>query len=95
MAPLLGETPIADPQVPVVGTLTWPDVSVPQNAMPFSIGGHPYLLEIDEFASGDFGFPGNQPGNPVGAARIIDIADLLQTEAFGRRLLPLPGRGPR
>jgi hypothetical protein len=66
---------VPNPQVPVVGTLTWPDVSVPQNAMPMTIGGHPYLLEVDEFASGDFGFPGNQPGNPVGAARIIDIAD--------------------
>jgi hypothetical protein len=51
------------PQVPVVAKLTWPNVSIPQNSTPFTRNGHHYLLENDEYASGD----------KVGAARIIDI----------------------
>ena len=53
------------PQVPVVAALTWPQVSIPQNSTPFTRNGHHYLLENDEYASGD----------NVGAARIIDIQD--------------------
>jgi hypothetical protein len=48
-----------------VSTLSWSTVSIPQNALPITIGGHPYLVEIDEF--------GTQ--NQVGAGRMIDIAD--------------------
>jgi hypothetical protein len=60
-----------DPQVHEVSRLTWHSVSIPQNAMPFSVKGRPYLLETDEFSAGTLG------GDPfqVGAARIIDIAD--------------------
>ena len=61
------------PQPKVVGELTWDNVSIPQNAMPISIGGHPYILEIDEFAGGPI--PSSEPTAPVGAGRIIDIAD--------------------
>jgi hypothetical protein len=52
------------PQVPVVSRLTWPEVSIPQNATPFTRDGHPYVLETDEFGE-----------RTTGAARIIDIAD--------------------
>jgi hypothetical protein len=45
--------------------LTWKTVSTPQNATPFTRGGHKYLMEIDEFGS----------GAAIGAARIIDIQD--------------------
>ena len=61
------------PEATVVSTLTWPDVSIPQNAMPITIDGRPYLLEIDEFAGNPI--PSGAPDAPVGAARIIDIAD--------------------
>ena len=64
---------VPNPQPTVVSTLTWDNVSIPQNAMPISIGGHPYLLEIDEFAGGPI--PSSDPSAPVGAGRIIDIAD--------------------
>jgi hypothetical protein len=40
-------------------------MSIPQNAIPIRIKGHPYLVEIDEF--------GGQ--SQVGAGRIIDIGD--------------------
>jgi hypothetical protein len=55
-----------DPQVPLVARLTWPQVSTPQNATPFTENGHRYVLEDDEFGS----------GSHVGAARIIDIENL-------------------
>jgi hypothetical protein len=52
-----------NPNVKVVSRLTWPQLSTPQNATPFTLRGHKYLLETDEFGSGD----------RIGAARIIDI----------------------
>jgi hypothetical protein len=56
---------VANPTVTLVSRLTWPQLSTPQNATPFTVNGHPYLLETDEFGS----------GSHVGAARIIDIAN--------------------
>ena len=57
---------VPNPQVRVLSALTWPTVSTPQMTIPVTIDGHPYLVEIDEFAS---------DADVVGAARIIDIAD--------------------
>jgi len=54
---------VLNPTVPVVSRTTWPQVSTPQNATPFTRGGHRYLLETDEFGS----------GAAIGAARILDI----------------------
>ncbi len=54
---------VLNPTVKLVSRLTWPELSTPQNATPFTVRGHRYLLETDEFGSGD----------QVGAARIIDI----------------------
>ena len=54
---------VPNPTVPIVSRLTWPQVSTPQNATPFTRNGREYLMQIDEFGS----------GNNVGAARIIDI----------------------
>jgi hypothetical protein len=56
---------VTNPTVPVVSRLTWPQVSTPQNATPFTRRGHRYLLETDEFGS----------GAQIGAARIIDVQD--------------------
>jgi len=69
-----------NPAVPVVSQLTWPEVSIPQNAIPFSENGHPYLADVDEYTSST-GKPtgasaqdtGYDPNASVGAARIIDI----------------------
>jgi hypothetical protein len=54
-----------DPQVREVARLQWDSISIPQNAIPVKIDGHPYVVEIDEFGTLD----------EVGAARIIDIGD--------------------
>jgi hypothetical protein len=63
------------PTVPVVSELTWPEVSIPQNAIPFSEKGHPYLAEVDEYSRGTGSSSGYNAGASVGAARIIDIKD--------------------
>lgn len=54
-----------NPQMKEVSRTTWALVSTPQTSDPITIDGHPYLLEMDEFAAGD----------RVGAARILDMAD--------------------
>jgi hypothetical protein len=62
----------ADPQVKEISRVTWAPASIPQNAIPFTEGGHPYVLEFDEYNASTLG-----SGSPddVGAARIIDIGD--------------------
>jgi LVIVD repeat len=62
----------ANPQAREVSRLTWKSASIPQNAIPFTDHGHPYVLEFDEYTQGTTG-AGDR--NAVGAARIIDIAD--------------------
>ena len=69
------------PKVTVLSHLTWPEVSLPQTDIPISIGGHPYLFEVDEFThdtiSNFFTHKSfTRPEDMVGAARIIDIADV-------------------
>jgi hypothetical protein len=56
---------VLNPQASIVSHISWPHISTPQTNLPITIGGHPYLVEVDEFGSGD----------NVGAARIIDIAN--------------------
>jgi hypothetical protein len=64
----------------VVSKLSWPGVSIPQNAIPFSERGHRYLVEVDEYTNttthpnpGSIQNGGYDPNASVGAARIIDI----------------------
>jgi hypothetical protein len=61
-----------DPQAREISRLTWRRASIPQNAIPFTVRGKPYVLEFDEYTAGTTG-----DGNPdaVGAARIIDISN--------------------
>ena len=61
-----------NPQARELSRLTWRAASIPQNAIPFTSAGRPYVLEIDEYTQGT---TGNGDSNEVGAARIIDIAD--------------------
>jgi hypothetical protein len=60
-----------NPQVTEISALTWQGVSIPQNAIPFTSHGHPYLLEFDEYATGTYQGASSVPGG----VRIIDIAD--------------------
>ena len=61
-----------NPQIKEISRLSWTSVSIPQNALPFTENGHPYLLEFDEYTAGT---AGNGDKNAVGAARVIDIGD--------------------
>jgi hypothetical protein len=54
-----------NPQVRELSRLTWESMSIPQNAIPVTIRGHEYVVEIDEFGT----------LSEVGAARIIDVED--------------------
>ncbi|HEX5268286.1 MAG TPA: hypothetical protein VFW24_16080 [Acidimicrobiales bacterium] len=61
----------------LISHLSWPNVSLPQTPIPVTIGGHPYLVEVDEFATDGTtgGIPASDAGAHAGAARIIDIAN--------------------
>jgi hypothetical protein len=65
----------ANPEVEVLSDLAWPEHSIPQVAEPFTRNSRPYLLEVDEFANYNLTGGVDQTAAPVGAARIIDIAD--------------------
>lgn len=56
---------VPNPTVTEVGRLDWTSRSIPQSAEPFTVDGHPYMMEIDEFGT----------LSEVGAARIIDLSD--------------------
>jgi hypothetical protein len=62
-----------DPQVREISRLTWDRVSIPQNAIPFTENGHPYVLEFDEYNASTLNYGANP--DDVGAGRIVDIAD--------------------
>ena len=64
-----------NPQVREIGRLVWSNMTIPQVAIPVTIGGKPYLVEIDEYSSGESGGSVAANGPRVGAARIIDISD--------------------
>jgi hypothetical protein len=56
---------VPNPTVPEIARLQWESMSIPQNAIPITVKGRPYLVEIDEFGTLE----------EVGAGRIIDISD--------------------
>jgi hypothetical protein len=62
-----------NPHTRELSRTTWDRVSIPQNAMPFTKNGHPYLLEFDEYNASTLD-PSGDP-NMVGAARIMDISN--------------------
>jgi hypothetical protein len=70
------------PTVRELGRVTWPSISIPQNAIPITIKGKPYLVEMDEYtdANASPSMPSG-PGN-IGAGRIIDISDETQPKVI-------------
>jgi hypothetical protein len=63
----------ANPQAREISRLTWASASIPQNAIPFTENGHPYVLEFDEYTAGTLNPAASR--DTVGAARIIDISN--------------------
>ena len=79
----------ANPQVRRISSLTWPEVTLPQNATPFVRDGHRYVVETDEFG-------GENETAHVGAARIINIDDPRNPVVVSRLRLEMhnrPGQG--
>jgi hypothetical protein len=62
-----------NPQVREVSRLTWESASIPQNAIPFTSHGKPYILEFDEYTAGTLNPQASK--DAVGAGRIIDVSD--------------------
>src|SRR3712207_2901589 len=63
-----------NPQIREISRLTWSNMTIPQVAIPVTIKGRPYVVEIDEYSTDQNGeFTGNGPR--VGAARIIDVSN--------------------
>ncbi len=63
-----------NPQMREISRLTWDTLTIPQVAIPVTIGGKPFLVEVDEFSNdSDGNIAAN--GSRVGAARIIDISN--------------------
>ena len=56
---------VPNPEVTEIARLQWESMSIPQNAIPVTIRGKEYVMEIDEFGSLE----------EVGAARMIDISN--------------------
>jgi hypothetical protein len=77
------------PLVKEIAFLRWESISIPQTAIPVRIDGKPYLVEIDEFASSGGGVLGAFGGgsNKVGAARMIDIADVRRPKVISNMRL--------
>jgi len=71
---------VVPPVVTEISHISWPEVSTPQTNLPITIGGHPYLVEIDEFGAGG-------GSGPVGAARVIDIADVAHPKVISNMRL--------
>lgn len=65
-----------NPQARELSRLTWAWASIPQNAIPFTVRGKPYVLEFDEYTASTAN-PGGG-ADQVGAARIIDTSDETQ-----------------
>jgi hypothetical protein len=86
-----------NPQVREVSRLSWPNITIPQIAHPVTIGGRPYIVEVDEF-SADADGDTTAHGVRVGAGRIIDIADERRPRVVSdlrlRSTSPSTGRRP-
>ena len=68
---------VGNPQVRFLSHYTWPSVSIPQVPIPVNINRHPFLVEIDEFATVN-GSISSAANADVGAARIIDVGNPAQ-----------------
>jgi len=82
----------SNPHAREISRLTWKAASIPQNAIPFTEHGHPYVLEIDEYNQSTLN-PGGDP-DMVGAARIIDIGNEAKPQVIANLRLKIDQPGP-
>jgi hypothetical protein len=80
------------PQVREVGHVTWPEVTIPQNTIPVTIKGRPYVIEFDEFDTNVYSYT---PDENVGGIRIIDVSDERRPTVVSRIRLKVWNRKAR
>ena len=80
------------PQVTEVGHVTWPEVTIPQNTIPVTIKGRPYVVEFDEFDTNVYSYT---PDENVGGVRIIDISEERRPKVVSRIRLEVWNRKAR
>jgi hypothetical protein len=83
---------VSKPTVREVSRLTWPEVTIPQNTIPVTISGHPYVIEFDEFSSNVFVYGED---DHVGGVRLIDMAGEGNPEVVSRIRLEVHEREAR
>lgn len=81
-----------DPDVKIISDLTWPEISLPQVAEPFTRRGRKYLLEVDEYADFERGLGA---AATVGAGRIIDINNIEKPRVISNLRLAVHQPGAR
>lgn len=80
------------PQVTEVGYVTWPEVTIPQNTIPITVQGRPYVVEFDEYDSNVLSY---SPDEHVGGVRVIDISDETAPKVVSRIRLAVWERAAR
>ncbi|HWC13843.1 MAG TPA: hypothetical protein VG929_04540 [Actinomycetota bacterium] len=58
------------PTVREVGSITWPEVSIPQNSVPVAIDGRSYAIQFDEYDSNVWS---DDRSDTVGGVHVIDL----------------------
>jgi len=69
-----------NPQVHEISHLTWDTLSIPQIAIPVTIGGHRFVVEIDEFSVGSGG--GSFPAQNGSRVLTIALTGLVATAIY-------------
>lgn len=80
------------PQVREVGHVTWPEVTIPQNTIPVTIKGKPYVIEFDEFDTNVYSYT---PDENVGGIHVIDVSDERRPKLVSRIRLKVWNRRAR
>lgn len=85
----------ANPTVKLLSRLTWPEISIPQNATPFRSHGHDYVVETDELggSNGPRGGATVPWAGAIGAARIINVDDLRHPKVVSHLRLAVNNTG--
>ena len=79
-------------ELPEIGYVTWPEVTIPQSTIPVTIRGHRYVVEFDEFDSNVWGYSADEN---VGGVRLVDIGDERHPVVVSRMRLDVWERAER
>ena len=69
------------PTVTEVGSVTWPEVSIPQNSVPVTIDGRDYAIQFDEYDSNVWS---DDRTDTVGGVHVIDLTNETRPKIVSR-----------